>query len=101
MYWAKNDNLKKYREVREETIDYFVDKTIENQTDFDFALVLYHMYKDDYVCVSIKDIWYIYANHRWEENEGGTNLRMSISKDLFNIYFTKMNTIQQELKSST
>lgn len=102
MYWAKNDNLSKYKEVREETIDYFVDKTIENPTDFDFALVLYHMYKDDFVCVSIKkDIWYIYANHRWEENEGGTNLRMSISRDLFDIYFSKMNTIQQLFKSGT
>ena len=102
MYWAKNDNHAKYKEVREETIDYFVDKTVENPTDFDFALVLYHMYKDDYTCVSIKkDIWYIYNNHRWEENEGGTGLRMSISKDLFDIYFSKMNKIQQHFKSGT
>jgi len=102
MYWAKNDNYAKYKEVREETIDYFVDKTVENPTDFDFALVLYHMYKDDYTCVSIKkDIWYIYNNHRWEENEGGTGLRMSISKDLFDIYFAKMNKIQQHFKSGT
>ena len=102
MYWAKNDNYLKYKEVREETIDYFVDKTVENPTDFDFALVLYHMYKDDYTCVSIKkDIWYIYNNHRWEENEGGTGLRMSISKDLFDIYFSKMNKIQQHFKSGT
>jgi P4 family phage/plasmid primase-like protien len=102
MYWAKNDNYTKYKEVREETIDYFVDKTVENPTDFDFALVLYHMYKDDYTCVSIKkDIWYIYNNHRWEENEGGTGLRMSISKDLFDIYFAKMNKIQQHFKSGT
>jgi P4 family phage/plasmid primase-like protien len=102
MYWAKNDNHAKYKEVREETIDYFVDKTVENPTDFDFALVLYHMYKDDYTCVSIKkDIWYIYNNHRWEENEGGTGLRMSISKDLFDIYFAKMNKIQQHFKSGT
>jgi P4 family phage/plasmid primase-like protien len=102
MYWAKNDNLAKYKEVREETIDYFVDITIETPTDFDFALVLYHMYKDDFVCVSIKkDIWFIYMNHRWEENEGGTNLRMSISRDLFDIYFSKMNIIQQLFKSGT
>lgn len=102
MYWAKNDNYNKYKKVREETIDYFVDKTLESPTDFDFALVLYHMYKDDYTCVSIKkDIWYVYTNHRWEENEGGTNLRMSISKELFDIYFDKMNIIQQEFKSGT
>lgn len=98
MYWAKNDNYVKYKEVREETIGYFVEKTIENPTDFDFAMVLYHMYKDDYTCVSIKkDIWYTFINHRWEENEGGTNLRMAISKELFKIYFDKMQILYSQM----
>ena len=98
MYWAKNDNYAKYKEVREETIGYFVEKTIENPTDFDFAMVLYHMYKDDYICVSIKkDIWYMFVNHRWEENEGGTNLRMAISKELFKIYFDKMQILYSQM----
>ena len=98
MYWAKNDNYVKYKEVREETIGYFVEKTIENPTDFDFAMVLYHMYKDDYTCVSIKkDIWYTFVNHRWEENEGGTNLRMAISKELFKIYFDKMQILYSQM----
>jgi len=98
MYWAKNDNYTKYKEVREETIGYFVEKTVENPTDFDFAMVLYHMYKDDYTCVSIKkDIWYTFVNHRWEENEGGTNLRMAISKELFKIYFDKMQILYSQM----
>lgn len=100
IYWAKNDNPQAYQSIREETIDYFVEKTIENDTDFDFAQVLFHMYKDDFTCVSIKrDIWYIYTNHRWEENEGGTNLRMAISKELHNIYFTKINELSQYMSS--
>jgi len=100
IYWAKNDNNQAYQGIREETIDYFVEKTIENDTDFDFAQVLFHMYKDDFTCVSIKrDIWYIYNNHRWEENEGGTNLRMSISKELHNIYFSKINEISKYMSS--
>ena len=102
IYWAKNDNYTEYLKVRKETIDYFVEKTIENPTDFDFALVLYHMYKDDFTCVSIKrDIWYIYTNHRWEENEGGTNLRMAISKELYDLYFDKVIELQKYLGSGT
>lgn len=90
IYWAKNDNYEKYKEIRQETIDYFVEKTIESDTDYDFAQVLYHMYKDDFTCVSIKkDIWYQYINHRWIENEGGTGLRIEISKELHNLYFKK------------
>jgi P4 family phage/plasmid primase-like protien len=100
MYWAKHDNYTKYKEIREETIDYFVEKTIDNFTDFDVANVLFHIYKDDFVCVSIKrDIWYIYEKNRWLENEGGTNLRMAISKELFNIYYNKQNKLVDYLGS--
>ena len=100
IYWAKTDNNQSYQTIREDTIDYFVEKTIENDTDFDFAQVLFHMYKDDFTCVSIKrDIWYIYTNHRWEENEGCTNLRMAISKELHNIYFSKINEISKYMSS--
>ena len=96
IYWAKNDNLAKYKEIREKTIDYFVEKTIIADTDFDFAMVLYYMYKDDFTCVSIKkDLWYTYKNHRWVENEGGTNLRIEISKEVHSIYINKyMNDLQ-------
>ena len=102
IYWAKNDNYEKFKEIREESIDYYVEKTIENPTDFDFAMVLYQIYKDDFICVSIKkDIWYIYNKHKWEENEGGTSLRLSISREVYQIYFEKMNKYARQLGSGT
>jgi P4 family phage/plasmid primase-like protien len=102
LYWAKLNNYTEYQNIRQETIDYFVEKTIEHDTDFDFAQVLYQMYKDNFTCVSIKrDIWYIYLKHKWEENEGGTNLRMAISKELHNIYFNKMIEISTYLGSGS
>lgn len=102
IYWVKNDNFEKYKEIRERTVDYFVEKTIESDTDFDFAMVLYYMYKDDFTCVSIKrDLWYIYKNHRWVENEGGTDLRIQISKELHSIYLSKYNNDLAYLSSGT
>lgn len=104
IYWVKNDNFEKYKEIREKTVDYFVEKTIlpHGDTDFDFAMVLYYMYKDDFTCVSIKkDLWYIYKNHRWIENEGGTDLRIQISKELHSIYINKYNTDLAYLSSGT
>ena len=100
IYWSKNDNYTGYKAIREETIDYFVEKTIDNFTDFDVANVLYHIYKDEFTCVSIKrDIWYVYGNNRWLENEGGTDLRRAISTDLFNIYYNKQNKLVDYLGS--
>ena len=53
IYWCKEDSLEMYKSIRAETIDYFVQESIEYATDFDLANILYHIYKDRYVCVSI------------------------------------------------
>ena len=90
LYWAKNDAKEKYDIIRSETIDFFLSQTIQNPTEFDLASVLYNMYKDKFVCVSIKHkIWYEYINHRWVEIDSGNTLRMSISKEMHTIYFDK------------
>jgi P4 family phage/plasmid primase-like protien len=90
MYWAKNDAPMDYKHVRRETIDYFVEETLVNATEFDFATVLYNIFKDTYVCVSIKNnIWYEYINHRWFEIDSGNSLRLKISKDMHEIYIDK------------
>jgi P4 family phage/plasmid primase-like protien len=98
IYWAKNDNYAAFKAIREETIDYHVDKSIDNFTDFDVGCVMFHIYKDDFICVSIKrDIWFQYINNRWIENEGGTDLRKAISTDLFNIYNNKATRLIDQL----
>ncbi len=100
IYWAKHDNYTAYKTIREETIDYYIEITVDNFTDFDVANVLYHMYKDDFTCVSIKrDIWFQYKNNRWLENEGGTDLRLAISTILFNIYMSKYEKLLDHINS--
>jgi P4 family phage/plasmid primase-like protien len=91
MYWAKQDAFEAYERVKKDTIDYYIEETIFEAGDFDYAMVLYHMFKDKYVCTSITTKkWYIFKQHRWEEDEGQT-LRMAISKDLFQLYSEKQN----------
>jgi len=91
MFWCKNDARAKYNEIRTETIDYFIDQTVKTATEHDLASVLYNMFKDDFVCVSIKNnIWYEYINHRWYEIDSGTTLRLLISRDMFHIYNKKV-----------
>ena len=55
-------------------------------TSFDVAKVMYQMYKDDFICVSIKDtLWYYYDHnlHRWVLDDKGIHLRMKISNDVW------------------
>jgi P4 family phage/plasmid primase-like protien len=87
IYWAKQDAFDEYVVVRKSTSDYFIEATLTDATDFDFAQVLHYMFKDKYICanVSQRAVWYIFKSHRWEIDEGAT-LRLAISKVMYNCY---------------
>ena len=99
IYWSKIDAYEKYKKVRESSVFFYVDRTLETNPaeiadgklksvgDYDLAEVLYQLYKDEYVCINIKaNIWYVYKNHRWEEIDSGTTLRKAISNEMRDIY---------------
>ena len=91
MYWAKQEVREEYEKVKKGTIDQFIEETIFEAGEWDYAMVLYHLFKDKYVCSSITHkIWYVFNNHRWEKDEG-QRLRMAISKDLFELYSEKQS----------
>jgi len=98
IYWAKQDAYEEYNKIRRNTIDYYLEITINNgQTEHDFAMVLYQIFKDKYVCSSIKQSeWYVFNNHRWERDLGYT-LRYSISKEMHQIYSDKIQRMQSNM----
>jgi P4 family phage/plasmid primase-like protien len=99
MYWARQDAFEDYERVKKSTIDYFIEETILTTTEFDFAMVLFHMFKDKYVCSSIiNKRWYTFKNHRWELDEGNT-LRLAISKDMHTVYQDKLTQCLSNLQN--
>lgn len=91
MYWAKQDAFDKYEKVKRGTIDHYIEETIFEAGDWDYAMVLFHMFKDKYVCSSITNKkWFVFCKNRWEKDEG-QRLRLAISKDLFQLYSDKQN----------
>ena len=96
MYWAKQDAYSEYEKVKKGTINQYIEDTIFEAGDWDYAMVLYHLFKDKYVCSSITNKkWYVFNKHRWEKDEG-QRLRMAISKDLFELYSEKQNQYLSE-----
>ncbi len=94
MYWAKEDNISEYMRVKEQTIGHYIDKTIEADTEYDIARVLYQMCGDCYKCVNIKNkIWYEYSKGRWSEIDSGTTLRKKLSTHLAKSYNKKQADI--------
>jgi P4 family phage/plasmid primase-like protien len=99
MYWAKQDAYEDYEKVKRTTIDYYIEETIFDAADFDYAMVLYHMFKDKYVCSSITNKkWYTFKRHRWEKDEG-QSLRLAISRDMFALYSEKQSQYMTDLQN--
>ena len=57
-----------------------------NGTHYDIAKLLYHLYNDDFRCISMegKNNWYEFVNHRWVV--GSMKLRQNISEELTKVY---------------
>jgi P4 family phage/plasmid primase-like protien len=108
IYWAKQDAYDDYIRVKQNTVDYYIEKSIFDAGDFDYALVLYHMFKDKYVCSNITNkSWHIFNKNRWEKDEG-QSLRMAISSKMFekynnilNIYVAQLSTIDSKIDEKT
>lgn len=100
MYWCKTEAPERYKEIRKETVGYFVDQTLRQagagdakptQAEFDLACVLHSMFGDNYVCASIKNnIWYEFEGNRWHEVDSGSPLRMKISQDMHELYVNRV-----------
>lgn len=93
-YWAQKCNPEGYDKVRKDTLDYFIEETLRDgpstATEYDLANVLLYLFKDRFVCVSLKTrLWYEFINHRWIEIDSATTLRLAISKEMVDIYTLK------------
>ena len=103
-YWTKQDSPpEKYKNIHDNTIDYFIELTLPQPdqlkyaiVEFDLAMVLYQIFKDKYVCTNVtKNEWYEFKNHRWHKCDAGSALRIAISTEMYVIYTKK---VQESLK---
>jgi P4 family phage/plasmid primase-like protien len=100
-YWARRDAPDKYSKVHDLSIDHYIEETIKTDqaTDFDLAMVVYQVFKEHFVCASVgKNIWYEFSNHRWVECDEGNTLRLFISRDIYRIYYRKLQLLMDELR---
>jgi len=103
MYWARVDaDPDDYQKIRETNVDKYVEQTISAPSDFDFAQVLYNLYKERYLCngVGNKATWFVYMDHKWKRDDGET-LRLKISQEMYSIYQNKIDQYTEELRVAT
>lgn len=85
-HWAREDNYESFMDIIREDIQYYIEKSI-NSSHYDIAKVLHSMFKDQFICTSFtQNIWYEFKDHRWQQIDGGIELRRKISNDLVDEY---------------
>ena len=94
MFWAKMDAPEEFEQIKKSNISHFVDETLLSPTDYDFAYVLFLMFKDKFLCSELGNgssgaNWYMYDNHRWSRDLG-QKLRQFISQQMYTLYSSKM-----------
>ena len=91
-WWAKQDNLDKYRDIIDDSITPLIDQCIKTNdgTHFDVARVVQAIYKDEIKAVS-RTVWYHYDKdrHRWKISTEGSILRIILSTDICNKFVAR------------
>ena len=93
-YWAKCCNPTAYNSIRGNSIDYYLNKTIDGETEYDVARLVFALYQGKYACTNIRNkIWYHFTNGRWQEIDSGTTLRHHLSKEIHQLYANKIQNL--------
>ena len=107
IYWAReywNNNSKtpednKYLQIKQDTLNYFIEQSTEQITDFDLAKVLYHYVGNKFICGDIKNsIWYEFKNHKFKKIDSGVNVSLIISTNLYQLYHDRMIAVTKSIK---
>lgn len=110
IYWSQTESPEKFKEIRENGIDYFIEKSLDSglggdnlldaskkvsgSTDWDIGMVLKQLLGDKFVCANIKgNEWYHFIGHQWTSTDSGTALRTIISTQLRQLYGNKANDL--------
>lgn len=90
-YWAKTDDYDKWKNILRDSLSGLIHSSVSSSgSHADVANVIYHYFKDCFVCANIKDNnWFYFNEHiggRWEETEVGHVLRSRLSNEIVDLY---------------
>ena len=100
IYWCKNDPESRdgYNTIKNNSITTYLVESMKTKSDYDIAMVLYAIYKDQYVCINIaNNIWYEFKNNQWREIDSGTTLRGHLSDELHHLYVCEIRNCVQKM----
>lgn len=90
--WAKEDNPSGFQEFKDELIKKKVEQGLDGTT-YGTASLMFQMYRGEFICANLKDVWFQFVGHRWIEVNGGYTLFCRISTEIAGIYQARKQKI--------
>jgi P4 family phage/plasmid primase-like protien len=105
-FWAKQDSPNGYKDILRESLENMVSISIRGDKatgpHADVANVIFHYFKDCFVCSNIRDnMWYFFnecIGGRWELTEQGHKLRSRLSNEIVDLYIYYQKKYQEKAK---
>lgn len=94
-FWANEANPEEYERIKTSSIEYYIEESINSETEYDFARVLRRMHGDTYACVSYEKRggeWFHFNGTYWKRDKG-LSLRQCISTYMYEIYARKQDVV--------
>jgi len=85
--WSREDNPGRYEDIEKTNIVKLVEESAKTGTEHDVALVVYSMFRDDFVCARFSaSAWYRFLGHTWKETDKGVSLYVRLSDAVWRKY---------------
>lgn len=105
LYWARHDNLSAYNKYLEAKVnDYLFDLIGKNENiaHYDVAKVMHLVYKNRFVCASMKNsVWYEFNGTRWTPTDQGHSLKSLISEEIKNLFISTATYCNNRAQETT
>jgi P4 family phage/plasmid primase-like protien len=105
-FWARQDNPERYDAIKKESLESLVVTSIKGDKatgpHADVANVIFHYFKDRFVCSNIRDNMWYYFNEfiggRWELTDQGHRLRSRLSNEIVDLYMFYLTRYQEKAR---
>ena len=97
-YFCKNENYEEYKKIYFTSVDYYINLSFQNPTEYDIAKSVYQMYKEDFVCSGVNtNTWHEFDGNKWKQIDSATSLRIKLSEEVNKRYKDKLIEFQSSM----
>ncbi len=92
IYYLKDDNYKKYKEVKQKQMSYYINEACKSETEYDIAICLYYLMFEKFIYSEGDEYIYYWTGTYWQKSDKKDKCYIVsnlISNRLFNMFCLK------------